>query len=257
MLQSRVIPCLLLKNRGLVKGMHFKEHQYVGDPINAVRIFNDKEVDEIAFLDITATNENKEPDYELIKDIATECFIPFSYGGGIRKLDHAAKLFTLGVERVILNSAAAEDPSLVNSISNAYGAQSVIVSVDVRRTRENNFEVFTHSGRKARKVGLIDYVKSMEEAGAGEILLTSIDRDGTLKGLDIELLNLISKEVTIPVIISGGAATIGDLKVAFDHGASAVGAGAMFVYYGKHRAVLITYPTQAELKQVSRKITAP
>lgn len=255
MLQSRVIPCLLLKNRGLVKGTRFRDHQYVGDPINAVRIFNDKEVDEIAFLDITATNESKEPDYELIRDITTECFIPFSYGGGIRKFDHAAKLFTLGVERVILNTAAAENPALVKEISNAYGAQSVIVSVDVHRSRAGEFELYTHSGKKSQKTALIDYVRQMEEAGAGEILLTSIDRDGTLGGLDIGLLDLVSREVSIPVIISGGAANMEHLKSAFDHGASAVGAGAMFVYYGKHRAVLITYPTQDELKQVSRKIT--
>jgi cyclase len=255
MLQSRVIPCLLLKNRGLVKGTQFRDHKYVGDPINAVRIFNDKEVDEIAFLDITATNEGKSPDFELIKDIATECFIPFSYGGGITSFEQAAKLFTLGVERVILNSTAASDPSLIRSISTAYGAQSVIVSVDVKRNRQNTFEIFTHSGRQPLKTPLIEYVRQMEELGAGEILLTSIDRDGTLSGIDVELLQLVSREVSIPVIASGGAATIADLKTAFDNGASAVGAGAMFVYYGKHRAVLITYPTQQELKEVSKKIT--
>lgn len=253
MLQSRVIPCLLLRGRGLVKGVKFQKHQYVGDPINAVRIFNDKEVDEIAFIDISVTKENREPDYELIKDIASECFIPFSYGGGVRTFEQASKIFTIGVERVIVNTAAAENPKLIEQIANGYGSQSVIVSIDVKKTLFGKYEMYTHSGNKVFKRELFTFVKEMENAGAGEILITSIDREGTGLGFDISLVERLSASVSIPVIAGGGAGSLEHLKEVFDNGASAASIGSMFVFHGRHRAVLITYPSQSELKKLFGK----
>jgi imidazole glycerol-phosphate synthase subunit HisF len=250
MLQSRIIPCLLLKNRGLVKGVRFRGHQYIGDPINAVRIFNDKEVDEIVFLDIAATNEQRDPDYELIKDIAGECFIPLSYGGGINSLSQAAKIFSLGAERVIVNTAAIKDPALVSLIANEYGSQSVIVAVDVKKNFLGRYQMITNSGKKASRKDLLGFVKQVEDFGAGEILLTSVDRDGTGDGFDLALLKEIAAEVSIPVIIAGGAGRLTDVSDAFRAGASGVAVGSMFVFYGKHRAVLITYPTQSEINQL-------
>jgi cyclase len=250
MLQVRVIPCLLLKKNGLYKGVKFKNHQYVGDPINAVRIFNDKEVDEIAFLDISATNDKREPNFSLIRDIASECFIPFSYGGGIKTVDAASKLFSLGVERVIINTAAAENPKLISEIAKMYGTQSVIASIDVKKNFWGHYETFSHSGLKNLKHNLLEYVKKMEDFGAGEIMLTSIDRDGTGMGYDVKLIETVAKTIDIPLIAIGGAGTLSHLQEAFKSGASAVGAGSMFVFHGKHKAVLITYPTQSDLKNL-------
>jgi len=249
MVQVRVIPCLLLKNNGLYKGVKFKNHQYVGDPINAVRIFNDKEVDEIVFLDITATASNREPHYELIRDIASECFIPFSYGGGIKTVASAERILALGVERVILNSSAIENPSLVSEIASVYGSQSVIVSIDVKKNIWGEYTVYSHSGSKKTRQDLKSYVKQMEDRGAGEIMLTSIDRDGTTGGYDRELITMVSNLISIPLIATGGAGSLAHLADGIKHGASAVGAGSMFVLYGKHKAVLITYPSQKELKE--------
>jgi imidazole glycerol-phosphate synthase subunit HisF len=250
MLQVRVIPCLLLKNNGLYKGIKFKDHQYVGDPINAVKIFNDKEVDEIAFLDISATNDHRQPNFSLINDIASECFIPFSYGGGIRTLEQASKLFSMGVERVIINTSAIENSELISEIAKVYGTQSVIASIDVKRNFWGHHEIYSHSGTKNVKEDLLSYIKKMETLGAGEIMLTSIDRDGTGLGYDLKLIESVSKSVAIPLIAVGGAGNLLHLQEAFKHGASAVGAGSMFVFHGKHRAVLITYPSQADLKNL-------
>ena len=250
MLQVRVIPCLLLRNAGLVKGVQFKNHRYVGDPINAVKILNDKEVDEIAFLDITATQENRGPNFALIRDIASECFIPFSYGGGIKTMEEAATLFSLGVERVILNSAAYEKPSLISEIAKVYGSQSVIVSMDVKKNFWGRYELYTYSGKKSNNQNLLSYAKQMEDLGAGEILLTSIDRDGEGTGYDLKLIESIASTVSIPVIAMGGASNLSHFREAFKSGASAVGAGSMFVFHGKHKAVLITYPSQKDLKDI-------
>jgi cyclase len=241
MLKTRVIPCLLLRGAGLVKTTGFKSPRYVGDPINAIRIFNDKEVDELVLLDITATPEGREPAYTTIADVASECFMPLAYGGGITSVEQARRILKLGVEKVILNTAAWRQPQLVTDASREFGAQAVVASIDVRRKLFGRYEVFVESGKAGTGVDPVDYARRMEELGVGEILLNAIDRDGTMRGYDLELLAKVSAAVGVPVIASGGAGSLADFGAAVrSGGADAVAAGAMFVFHGPHRAVLIT-----------------
>ena len=254
MLRTRVIPCLLLRNLGLVKTVKFKDPKYLGDPINIVRIFNDKEVDELVFLDITATVENKKPPFELVERIASECFMPLCYGGGVRSLEDMKALFNLGIEKVAVNSYAVENPAFIQAAADLFGSQSVIVSIDVKRNRQGRYEVFTHSGKKATGLDPVKFAAEMEEQGAGELLLSSIDRDGTMQGYDIEIIRRVSGAVSIPVVACGGAGRVQDLVAAVKQGgASAAAAGSMFVFQGPHRAVLITYPTYQELQEAFGK----
>lgn len=251
MLKIRVIPCLLLKNSGLVKTIKFKDPTYVGDPLNAVKIFNEKEVDELIFLDIYATVENRTPNFDFIHDIATECFIPFGYGGGIRNIDEAGNLFNLGVEKIILNTYAVENPSFIKELSKTFGSQSIVISIDVKKRLLGNYEIFTHSGKNRIKLDPVHFAIQMEEMGAGEIFLNSIDKDGTMQGYDIQLIKKVSQSVNIPVIACGGAGKIDDFASAVKEGsASAVAAGSMFVFHGKLRAVLINYPEINELEAI-------
>jgi len=249
MLRIRVIPCLLLKNRGLVKTVKFKNPKYVGDPINAVRIFNDKEVDELIFLDITATIENRDPQFDLIKDIAGECFMPFAYGGGIRNIDHAKKIIKLGVEKIVINTCAL-NLNFVKTASKILGSQSVVVSIDAKKKLWGKYYVHTHSGTKNTNIEPLEFAKKVEEAGAGELFINSIDMDGTMRGYDLHLIKSISQAVDIPVIACGGAGKLQDFRDAVKRGgASAVAAGSMFVFHGPHRAVLINYPSQVDIKK--------
>lgn len=248
MLHTRVIPVLLLKDTGLVKTVQFKNPKYVGDPINAVRIFNDKEVDELVFLDISAAPNKRKPNFNLIKDIASEAFMPFAYGGGITDLSDIEKLFNIGVEKIILNSIAYQSPNLISKAANIYGNQSVVASVDVKKTLFQGQKIFTNCGRLKLNENLIDYVKKLEQLGVGEIIINSIDKDGMMTGYDIELIKLVANAIKIPVVASGGAGNINDFKKAVKEGnASAVAAGSMFVFNGLHRAVLISYPNYNEL----------
>ncbi len=245
----RAIPFLLLKNQGLVKTVKFKDPKYLGDPINIVKIFNEKEVDEIVFLDITATIDGKEPPYILLEKIATEAFMPFGYGGGIRNLDQVRIILGLGVEKVVINTLAVENPAFVAEVSQLVGSQSVVVSIDVKKNLWGKYEVFTHSGRKSTGFDPAVFARNMEKMGAGELVINSIDRDGTMKGYDIDLIRRITSIVNIPVIASGGAGSVKDLEASVkEGGASAAGAGSMFVFHGPHRAVLISYPDSEELK---------
>jgi imidazole glycerol-phosphate synthase subunit HisF len=250
MLRNRVIPCLLMLNGGLVKTVRFKDPKYVGDPINAVHIFNDKEVDELAFLDIGATSSNREPDFDLLADIASQAFMPFSYGGGITNVEQVKRLYGLGVEKIVLNTAAATNPRLVEQAAAIAGSSGVVVSVDVRRSWLGKESVYIRGGRQDLKRDPVSYVVDMERAGAGEILLTSIDRDGLMSGYDLDLIGRVTKAVTIPVIAAGGAGELRHFRDAVDHGAAAVAAGSMFVFHGRHRAVLITYPNYQQLEQL-------
>jgi imidazole glycerol-phosphate synthase subunit HisF len=249
MRRLRVIPALLIQKGGLVKSVKFKDHKYVGDPINAVRIFNEKEVDEIVLLDISATDENRAPNIPRIREIASEAFMPLAYGGGITTLEEIRELITAGVEKVVLNTAAFENPALVGEGAKYVGSQSVVVSIDVRRNLWGKYKVHIRNGSKSTGLDPADYAKRMEEAGAGELLLNSIDRDGTFSGYDTDLIGLVSSTVGIPVVAIGGASDVKDFLPAIKHGASAVSAGSLFVFQGPHRAVLISYPTQAVLKE--------
>ena len=249
MLRTRVIPCLLLKGRGLVKTVKFKNPKYLGDPINVVKIFNDKEVDELVFLDITATVENKRPPFSLLENIASECFMPFGYGGGIRTLEDVRTILGLGIEKVVINSYAVENPAFIRQAADFAGSSSVVVSMDVKKNLLGPYEVFTHGGKKATGWDPVKLAVEMEKQGAGELLINSIDRDGTMQGYDLDLIARVTKAVNIPVVACGGARTVQDLAAAVKQGgASAAGAGSMFVFQGPHRAVLISYPTSQELK---------
>lgn len=249
MLSHRVIPCLLYSpsRGGLVKTLKFGKPKYVGDPINAVKIFNAKEVDELMLVDIDATREGRGPDFALIEEVAGECFMPLAYGGGIRNADDARTLFKLGVEKVCLQSAALRDPGIVRAIANHAGQQAVMLSVDVKRNWLGKPQLHSTAGLKTTG-SWQDAVRAAVAAGAGEILLNAVDRDGTLSGMDVELIREASAIADIPLIAIGGAASLADIKAATDAGASAVAAGAYFVFQGPHRAVLITYPRYEELQ---------
>jgi imidazole glycerol-phosphate synthase subunit HisF len=249
MKRIRVIPVLLLHEGGLVKSVKFRDYTYVGDPINAVKIFNDKEIDEIVILDIDASKEQRGPNMQRIKEIAGEAFIPLAYGGGISTIEQVQQLFYLGVEKVIFNYQAFHNPSLLTSVANLVGSQSVVVSIDVKKNWLGKYKVVLKNAIESTGEDPIPYIKRLVSAGAGEVFLNVVDRDGTYQGYDTELIKQVSHSVEVPVIACGGASGIEDFGKAVEHGASAVAAGSMFVFQKPHRAVLISYPSQKELKE--------
>ena len=241
--KPRVIPILLLKNAGLYKTEKFKNPKYIGDPINAVKIFNDKEVDELVFLDITASQDNREPNFEMLKDIASECFMPLSYGGGIRSVDIIREVLNVGVEKVSINTEAVRNPDLISQASQIFGSSTIIVSIDVKKNLFGKYQVFINDGYEKTALNPVDWAKEVEKRGAGEILINAMDHDGMMQGYDYHLIKAITSSVGIPVVAAGGAGSIQHLvKAVKDSHASAVAAGAFFVFQGKHKAVLITYP---------------
>ena len=257
MRRIRVIPTLLLSRArgGLVKGVRFRGHRYVGDPINAVKVFNDKGVDEIAILDIDATRERRAPDLGWIAEICGEAFMPLAYGGGVSTVEQVKEVLKRGAEKVIVNSAALRSLTFLSEAARVAGSQSVVVSIDVKRSFLSGHGVVGDAGTRATGLGPVEWARRVEAAGAGEILLTSVDREGTLSGYDLELVRRVSSAVRIPVIASGGAASVDDFIAAVrDGGASAVAAGSLFVFFGRHRAVLINYPEGRELDRLFRAV---
>ncbi|AXI54105.1 imidazole glycerol phosphate synthase subunit HisF [Sulfitobacter sp. JL08] len=251
MKRIRVIPTLTMEERRLVKTLKFGKRTYVGDPINTVKLFNDKEVDEILLLDIGKDRGPKGPDIEYLRELTSECFVPLGYGGGIRTLDHAKAVFAAGVEKVSLNTALFDTEKLVGEIAQVYGSQAVLASIDVRLGGFllGRDHVLTDAGQRKVKSDPVEVAKRAVELGAGEILITAVDRDGTMEGYDTALIRRISEAVSVPVIANGGASSISDLLLAVrDGGASAVAAGAFFVFKGPHRAVLVNYPRQEALR---------
>ena len=249
MKRIRVIPALLIQQGGLVKSVKFKDHTYVGDPINAVKIFNEKEVDEIVILDISATAERRGPDLVAIGEIASEAFMPLGYGGGITKLSEIKELIRIGVEKVILNTTAFTNPLLVSDGAKYVGSQSIVVSIDVKKNFWGKYRVFVENGKRDTGLDPVEYAKQMASRGAGEFILNSIERDGTFLGYDTDLIQAVSTAVDVPVVALGGASTVENFASAVQYGASAVAAGSMFVFQLPHRAVLISYPGQKELKE--------
>lgn len=249
MIRPRVIPCLLLRNEGLVKTVKFKDPKYLGDPINIVRIFNDKEVDELIFLDITASLENRKPNFALLEKITSECFMPLGYGGGIRDMDDIKRLLKIGVEKIILNTAAVQNPSLIREAANYAGSQAVVISIDVKKSLFGKYETYIQSGKKNAKLDPVNFAVEMEKQGAGEIFVNSIDHDGVMQGYDLELIKRVSSAINIPLVACGGAGNLQHLAEAIQAGASAAAAGSMFVFQGPLRGVLISYPTQEELRK--------
>jgi cyclase len=242
-LQPRIIPVLLLHKGGLYKTKQFKNPSYVGDPINAVRIFNEKEVDELLILDIDCSKENKEPDYTLIEEIVSEAFMPVGYGGGISSLEIAQKVFQLGVEKVIINTALQHNQQLLADIATIYGAQAVVASIDYKKGLIGGIKTYFTNGTKKSGNTPQELAIIVEKAGAGELILNSIDRENTYQGYDLELLKQVVSAVQIPVVVSGGASANQDFDVAKQAGASGMAAGSMFVYQRPHNAVLISYPS--------------
>lgn len=246
MLSHRVIPLLLMDRQRLVKTRNFKRPVYVGDPLNVLRIFNEKEVDEIIIVDIGASRDQKEPDFDYIEELAGECFVPLTYGGGVNSISHAQRLFRLGVEKVALNSSALERPNLIRELSDTYGSQSIVASVDLRRSRSGVLEIFSAATRQVTKGEPSKVLADLQELGVGEILIQSVDREGDLSGPDLDIIAQ-TRGLNVPVIYAGGVASIADVRMAIAAGADSVAAGAWFVFHGPHRAVLIWYPPYQEL----------
>jgi cyclase len=243
MISTRVIPTLLLCGEGLVKTVNFQNKKYIGDPINAVRIFNEKEVDELIFLDIEAGSTCRGPQFELLSSITEEAFMPMAYGGGITTLVQIERLFKLGFEKVVINTSAYRDPKLISEAAAVFGSQSIVGAVDVRRSVSGEYKLFSSAGSVQEHVSLSDHLKQLVSAGAGEIFINSIDRDGTLTGYDLVLLKEVCSQVSVPVVACGGAGSIRHFVEAVEQAhVSAVAAGSFFVFIGPHRAVLITYP---------------
>jgi len=255
MLFPRIIPCLLVHNKGLVKTIQFKDPKYVGDPINAVKIFNEKEVDELIVLDIDASRYGQEPDYKMIENLAVECRMPFCYGGGIKTIAQAQRIFKLGVEKIAVSSAAIENPQIISFLAKEVGNQSVVVVLDIKKKAlSNKYELYIHNGTKPTGIDPVSYAIEMQKLGVGEIVINSIDQDGVMKGYDLNLINKIREVINIPITVMGGAGTIEDIGgIIKQHGIIGVAAGSLFVFKGKYRAVLINYPTVIEKTKLLEK----
>ena len=254
MLAARLIPCLLMSNGALVKTIRFKEGSYVGDPVNAVRIFNQKEVDELILLDIHATTRNRKIDFETLEKVVSECFMPICYGGGVRSLEDMRQLYALGIEKISLGASAFEVSGLVRQASEEFGAQAVVVTLDVKKGLLGRSTVRTRNGEHDTKISAIDAARTFEADGVGELLLYSIDRDGCWSGFDLNLIESVSQVVQVPVVATGGAGSLQDVKAAVQQaGASAVAIGSMAVFQGKDLGVLIKFPTRVEQENIFRK----
>lgn len=245
--RPRIIPFLLLKEGCLVKTRKFADAKYIGDPINAVKIFNEKEVDELVLLDIAATPLGKEPDCELIRDVASEAFMPIGYGGGITSLHQIEKLFKAGVEKISLNSLLFDNPGLVAEAARVFGSQSIVACIDVKRELLGRYSLYSHSGKRRQKIDIFEHIERLEALGVGELVINSIVHDGTMGGYDLALVEKVAKRVPMPVICIGGAGNVEHLREGLRAGASAAGAGSMFVFHGKHHAVLISYTDPSEV----------
>lgn len=250
---NRVIPCLLLQDGGLVKTKSFGRPRYVGDPINAIRIFNEKYVDELVFLDITASRFGNDPDYDLIARISGECFMPLCYGGGIHTLEQARRIVASGVEKIAINSMAIDRPQLITELVQELGSSSVVVAIDVKRDLFGRERVYHPSQRYLTKLDPLQHARASVEAGAGEVFLNNVDRDGLCVGFDTALINKVSAGVNVPVIACGGAGDLDDMRAAVEAGASAAAAGSIFVFYGPHQAVLINYPDYTSIRQLFQR----
>lgn len=250
MLKKRVIPVLLISDGGVVKTKKFGAAKYIGDPINAVKIFSEKEVDEIIVLDINASSRKLEPNYDFINAIASEAFMPFAYGGGISNLFQAEKILKNGAEKIILNDILFKDPRKAEDMINNFGKQSVVACLDIKKNYFNQYKLYSHINSNVHTISLNQMLKTVKDIGFGEIIIQSVDRDGTMRGYDIEALKLVRKEISVPLVALGGCGKISDMQTAIKAGADAVAAGTIFVFYGKYQAVLFTYPKYSELREV-------
>lgn len=242
MYRSRLIPCLLLSHKSLYKTIRFSKPRYIGDPINTVKLFSNKEVDEIIIVDFTASVENRGPDFEYLKLITSECFMPLCYGGGVTDIHQVEALFKIGIEKIAFNTSIVVNPDLVREAVKNFGSQSFVASIDVKKNIFGKKEVYFRSGKQNAKISPLEMFKKVEELGVGEILLTSIDHEGMMQGYDYQLINSLANTISVPIIANGGAGSLGDCSEAIKNGASAAAAGSLFIYYGKKKAVLVNYP---------------
>lgn len=250
----RCIPVLLLQNGALVKTVQFQNPKYIGDPLNAIRIFNEKEVDELVFLDLDASVKGTPIPIHLLKEVAEECFMPLSYGGGIKTIEDIRQIIQIGIEKVIIGTEAIENPAFVTQAVAEFGSSSICVSLDIQRNMNGEYCLYTRSGTRSIQQDPISCAQNLEQLGVGELFIHSIDREGMQTGFDLDLVKMIRQNVKIPIIISGGAGTLEHLCEGVEYGASAVAAGSMFVFHGKHQAVLISYPDSAALKRIYSRI---
>jgi cyclase len=256
MLRPRIIPCLLVHKKGLVKTVKFATPKYVGDPINAVKIFNEKEVDELIVLDIDATANGVEPDYAMIRNLAAECRMPLCYGGGVKTVEQAVRIIKSGVEKVAVSSAAVAKPSLISEIARFVGSQSVVVVLDVRKDRHGRYEVWTHNGRTNTHREPVELARQLAESGAGEVTINSIDHDGEMRGYDLELARRVRAAVTVPMTVLGGVGKLADIETLVrEFGIIGAAAGSLFVFKGVYKAVLINYPNRAEKAAITATVT--
>jgi imidazole glycerol-phosphate synthase subunit HisF len=248
MFRPRIIPVLLLKNQGLVKSIAFKDHRYIGDPINAVKIFNDLKADELVFLDILASKEKRVISLDFIRNVGEEANMPFAVGGGITTLEQIRTIIGAGAEKVIINTMAARDPDFIKAAAETFGSSTIAVCLDVKKKHFGRKQTWILGGSRPTGMAPVEFAKIMEERGAGELIVQSIDLDGTMQGYDIPLIRKISQAVSIPVVALGGAGSMDDLRQGFKSGyASGLAAGSLFVYHGPRKAILINYPTRAQL----------
>jgi cyclase len=248
MLRPRIIPCLLVKNGGLVKTTQFSKPKYVGDPINAVKIFNEKEVDELIVLDIDATVQNREPDYNMIRNLAVECRMPLCYGGGVKTVEQLTRIISLGVEKVAMSSVAVSNPAILSQAAEIVGSQSIVVVMDVKKSRFiGKYELVTHNGDTKTGLSPVEFARNAEKLGAGEVVINSVDNDGIMNGYDFELVGRVRDAINLPITVLGGAGSLTDVKSLIkQYGIIGAAAGSLFVFKGKFRAVLINYPSRIE-----------
>lgn len=247
----RIIPVLLLRNKGLVKTYQFAKSRYVGDPINAVKIFNEKEVDELIILDIDASREGREPAYKYLQEISSECFMPLAYGGGVKTLDQIQALIQSGIEKIIINTATTLNPDFIRSATEHFGSTTIIGAIDVKRNFWGHHRVYAHVNKKILSLDPVEHAACLEQLGVGEIFINSVDNDGMRCGYDIGLIEAVTTRVNVPVIACGGCNSLADMKLVINQGqAKAAAAGSFFVFHGKHEAVLITYPPYQVLKDL-------
>lgn len=248
MIEKRLIPCLLIHKNGLYKTVKFKKPTYIGDPINAIRIFNDKEVDEIMVLDIDASVKKEKPNFKLIEELASECFMPLCYGGGVKSIDDMKRIYYLGVEKISLSSIVIENPELVTDAVSIFGSQSVIVTMDIKKNIFGKYQVHTYNGKKNTKRDPVEYAQYLEKLGVGELVINTIDKDGMMNGYDLQLIQIIKDVTNIPLIALGGAGSLTDIKIMLNtSNISAAGAGSLFVFQGPLKGVLINYPKDFRL----------
>ncbi len=256
MVLPRIIPCLLVHNKGLVKTVRFKEPKYVGDPLNAVKIFNEKEADELMVLDIDATVQGKEPSYRMIENLAAECRMPLCYGGGITNAEQASRIFSLGVEKIAISSALIANPNLIEDISSKVGAQSVVAVLDIKKNIFGKYSIYTHNGTRKVDLDLFDMVQRLKSSGVGEIVINSIDHDGMMKGYDFDLVEKIKANLSVPLTVLGGAGSLDDIaKLVVKYPIIGAAAGSLFVFKGKYKAVLISYPNHSEKQSLVKHLS--